>query len=196
MGLLNFIPPQYKMLAYGIAAVLVFSAGMWKGYSWAANKYQAKIVVMEVEREQFVMQKQELANRLLVSLDAVKEVIVTKYVDRVKVIKEKEYVYNKQAINNVPNQFELSNGWVYLHDSSARGDPADPARSSDATPSGVADNQALAIIVSNNSAALQNAEQLRAVLEIVRETNRVVEEANAKIREINKKNKKKNRWNN
>jgi hypothetical protein len=95
--------------------------------------------------------------------------VVTKYVDKVKVVKQKEYVYVQSAENLVPSLVTMSNGWVYTHDSSASASDADPARASDATSSGVKDNQALATIVSNYSACRQNSEQLIALQEWVKQ---------------------------
>lgn len=193
MGILgNLIPPQYKIFAYaGILFVLV-TAAFWKGYGCAADNYQVKIDKLVLERDTYVSQKQDLATQLELALANVKEVIVTKYVDRVKVIKEKEYVYRDQAVNVVPSNCELSNGWVWLHDASARGEPSDATRSADATPSAIKDTEALAVVTENYSNANANAEQLKSLQEWVNEARRIVEEANAIIQKDNEK--KKNRW--
>jgi hypothetical protein len=57
----------------------------------------------------------------------------------------------------------MSNGWVYAHDASATSGDADSARASDASPSGIKDNEALLTIFSNYSRCEQNAEQLIAL---------------------------------
>jgi hypothetical protein len=54
----------------------------------------------------------------------------------------------------------MSNGWVYAHDASATSGDADPARASDASPSGIKDNEALLTIFNNYSRCLQNSQQL------------------------------------
>lgn len=195
MGILgNLIPPQYKIFAYAGILLVIVTAVFWKGYGCAADKYQVKLDAMELERTEYIAQKNELATRLELALSKVKEVIVTKYVDRVKVIKEKEYVYRDQAINVVPTKCELSSGWVWLHDASARGESADATRSADATPSGIKDTEALAVVTENYSIANLNAEQLKSLQEWVNEAQRTIEEANEIIRNNNEK--KKNRWNN
>jgi len=96
--------------------------------------------------------------------------VVTEYKTKIKTIvkKEKEYVY--QATNDVPAQFNMSNGWVYLHDSAATGSDSDTTLSSDGSSSGIKDNQALGIIVENYSICRQNAEQLRALQEFISKT--------------------------
>ena len=196
MGILGnlMIPPQYRIIAYAGIALVLFLGGLYKGYNWAADKYQVKLDAMILERTQYVAEKNQLATRLELALSDVKEVIVTKYVDRVKVIKEKEYVYRDQAISVVPSKCELSDGWVWLHDASARGEPSDATRSADATPSGIKDTEALAVVTENYSNANANAEQLKSLQEWVNEAKRIVEEANEVIRKNN--DKKKNRWNN
>jgi hypothetical protein len=119
MGLLkvlNFIPPQYKIFAYGAILLVIVTAVFWKGYGCAADKYQVKIDKLENEKAQYVMQKQELADRLLAKIGAITEVIVTKYVDRVKVIKEKETSSVDAANENTADKdTKLSSNWVCIH---------------------------------------------------------------------------------
>ena len=146
------------------------------GYTSAADKYQAKI-------DAYIAQKKELEFSLEEALANIKEVVVTKYVDKVKVVKEKEYVYVDQ-IKVVPSRCELSDGWVYLHDSSARGEDATTSGVADETPSGIRDTQALERIVKNYGICERNSEQLIALQEYVR----MAEEA---VRIANEKNKKK-----
>ena len=195
MGLLNpmnLIPPQYKMLAYGIiAAVIVgvlFGGGYCTGYHIAENKYVAIIKTMEAEAATLRAEKAELQVKLTAEIANVKEKIITKYVDRVRVIKEKEYVYREQATNNVPDRVELSNGWVYLHDTAAAGtDVPDSTRSADETGSGVKANQALATVTDNYAACHANSEQLTALQEYVKQVQTIVAQANEVIRKNNEK---------
>ena len=182
----NLIPPQYRLAAYIVAAVLVvgalFGGGYKTGHTFASNHYTAIIAKMEADAAKLEVEKAELQTKLTAEIANVKERIVTKYVDRVKVITKKEYVYREQATNNVPDRTELSNGWVSLHDDAATGRDADSTRSSDATGSGIAANQALARVTENYSACHANAEQLTSLQEYVREVQRVVAEANEILR--------------
>lgn len=104
-----------------------------------------------------------LYTELLSEQQKVDTVIETVYVDRIKTVKEKEYVYVKQAADDVPATFQLSAGWVYLHDAAASGMDADASRSSDATPSGVQDNQGIGIVVTNYSECRVDRERLIAL---------------------------------
>ncbi len=182
----NLIPPQWRITAYVVAAVLVvgalFGGGYKTGHTFATNHYVAIISKMEADAAKLEVEKAELQTKLTAEIANVKERIVTKYVDRVKVITRKEYIYREQANNNVPDRTELSNGWVSLHDDAATGRDADSTRSSDATGSGVAANQALARVTENYAACRANAEQLTALQEYVREVQRVVAEANELLR--------------
>jgi hypothetical protein len=174
----NLIPPQYKWIAYVVVILAIFLSGVYTGYDWAATKYKAQITILEDKMKIFVLEKQELSSRLEASLANVRVEVITKYVDRVRVIKEKQYVYRDQVVNVVPNQFQLSSGWVSLHDASARGEDADPTRSADATPSGVEDNQALGVIIENYETCRTNAEQLIGLQEYVKEAQKIVAQAN------------------
>lgn len=186
---INLIPPQYKMLAYIIIFLVVvsvsFGSGTWTGHKLTQNHYVAIISKMEADAAKLEAEKAALQVKLTAEIANVKEKIITKYVDRVKVITKKEYVYREQANNNVPDRAVLSNGWVYLHDAAAGNSNADSTRSADATPSGVEANQALGVVTENYTACHANAEQLTSLQEYVREVQQIVAEANELIRNKN-----------
>ncbi|CAB4124280.1 hypothetical protein UFOVP49_118 [uncultured Caudovirales phage] len=163
----SLIPLPYRILAILLLLVGVFGYGYIKGSHKAdvelaayASKFQALKIALDEEK----------AN--------IKEKIVTEYVDRIEVVKEKEYVYREKAKTSVPAQYTLSNGWVYLHDVSATGGNADDARTSDATASDVKDNQALGVVVENYSLCRQNAEQLISLQDYITKVKAAVEKAN------------------
>lgn len=184
---ISLIPPQFKILAYILIVAAIFGSGYFVGHKFAKNHYTAVIATMKLEAEQLKTKQAELQTALTAEIAKVKERIVTQYVDRIKVVKEKEYVYRDQATNVVPDRTELSNGWVYLHDSSARGTDADPTRSADATSSGVEANQALATVVENYGTCQANAEQLTSLQNYVRDAKKAVDAANETIKKINGK---------
>lgn len=163
------IPLPYKILAIVLIAIGAFGYGMKLGTDKA-----------KVEIERFAVQNEQLKNDLEKEQNNIKEKVVTEFIDRVKVVKEKEYVFLNQAENNVPAQFNLSNGWVYLHDAAtgASGGNADPTRSSDATASDIKDNQALATIISNYSACLQNSQQLIGLQKWALESKQAIDKQN------------------
>jgi len=135
------------------AAALVIGAfifGYMKGSAYA-----------EAELARFSAEKSKQVAELEKKNTEISNQVVTEYVDRTNTIREKEYVYRDIAQNSVPTQHDMSNGWVYTHDLSATSSDADPARASDASPSGVADNTALLTVISNYANCQSNAEQLK-----------------------------------
>jgi hypothetical protein len=112
----NLIPLPYRILGAVLIVVTLIGGSVWYGYNKAENKYIAKIASYEAEKEL-------LQTRLDAALADVKVEVVTKYIDVVKTVKEKEYVYRDKIVT-VPSKCYLSNGWVYLHDSVARGEDA------------------------------------------------------------------------
>ncbi len=167
----GMIPLPYKLLAIGAALVGVFVFGYMKGSAYA-----------EAELARFSAEKSAQIAELERKNSEISTQVVTEYVDRTNVIKEKEYVYRDIAQNSVPSQHVMSNGWVYTHDVSARADNADPTRASDATPSGIADTTALVGIIGNYSRCQQNAEQLIALQKWITDNKAAIEELNKKAK--------------
>jgi hypothetical protein len=163
----NIIPLPYKLLAGAALIIGVFLFGYMKGSAYA-----------EAELAKFSAK----ANKQIADLEKknseISTKVVTQYVDRVNTIKEKEYVYLDRAKNNVPAQHDMSNGWMFAHDASASGSDADPTRSSDASPSGIKDNQALVTIIQNYSRCMQNSQQLIGLQQWINDNKRAIEESN------------------
>ena len=175
LGFFKLIPKsvwKYVAILVGIAALL--SGAYFKGYDKAEDKYLAEIA-------EFNAQKIILEARLQTALSEVKVEVVTEYVDRVKVVKEKEYVYRDKIVT-VPSKCELSDGWVRLHDASARGSDAGTTDFSNEAPSGIRDTEALGTVVENYSICHQNAEQLKALQEWVRSAQAEVLRLNEEAR--------------
>ena len=85
------IPLPYKLLAIGAALVGVFIFGYMKGSAYA-----------EAELARFSAQKSEQVAELERKNSAISTQVVTKYVDRVNTIREKEYVYRDIVKDSVP----------------------------------------------------------------------------------------------
>ena len=166
--MLSMIPLPYKLIAGAALRAGVFFYGYMKGSAYA-----------DAELARFGQKNAELVADLEKKNTEISTEVVTEYVDRVQTIREKEYVYRDLAQSSVPNQFTMSNGWVYTHDVSARADNADPTRASDATPSGIADTTALVGILGNYSRCQQNAEQLRQLQQWIILNKEAVEKAKA-----------------
>jgi hypothetical protein len=65
---------------------------------------------------------------------------------------------------------------VFLHDTSATSSDADPTRSSDASPSGIKDNEALLTIFNNYSRCEQNAQQLISLQKWISDNKTAIDE--------------------
>jgi hypothetical protein len=160
----GMIPLPYKLLAGAALIIGVFFYGYMKGSAYA-----------EAELQRFAAEKNKVVAELEKKNAEISNTVVTEYVDRVNVVKEKEYVYKNLAETVVPSQSVMSNGWVFTHDSSASARDADPTRASDATSSGITDTTALVGIITNYSRCQQNAEQLRQLQQWITQNKEAVD---------------------
>ena len=168
----GMIPLPYKLLA-GAALILgVFVYGYMKGSAYADAELQRFAAKASTQVAELEKKNAEISNN-----------VVTEYVDRTNTIREKEYVYVDAAKDSVPSQSVMSNGWVFTHDISASASDADATRSSDASPSGIKDTDALIGIIRNYAICQSNSVQLT-------ELQRWINENKAAIDELNKKAKK------
>jgi phage FluMu gp28-like protein len=163
----GMIPLPYKLLAAAALLIGIFFYGYMKGSAYAEAELQRFAAESATKVAELEKKNAEISGK-----------VVTEFVDRTNTIREKEYVYLDHAKNTVPSQSVLSNGWVFTHDASASNGDADATRSSDASPSGIKDNEALLTIVSNYSRCLQNNQQLTSLQEWINNNKRAVDEAN------------------
>ena len=98
--------------------------------------------------------------------------VETKYVDRIKTIREKGDVIVREVPVYVPaDSCDLPGGFRVLHDAASQGIVPDPADIPDAAP--VPAQEAAGTVAGNYSTCLQNAEQLTGLQEWVREQQRL-----------------------
>ncbi len=105
--------------------------------------------------------------------------VTTEFVDRTNTIREKEVIYRNVASQMEP-QYDMSNGWVHLHDAAAKLVNPDMQLASDKSPSGIMDTSALAVVIGNYSICKQNAEQLTSLQKWIKENQAAIEASNAK----------------
>jgi hypothetical protein len=160
-------------LIAGMSFVFVVSIGA--AYTIGHIKGNAKA---EVEIAEYESEASKKISELNAKIKEAEGKVVIEYVDRVKRVKEKEYVYVDSAKNDVGSNLELNEGWVYLHDVSAKGEQADREIARNKDPSGVADNEALAVVVTNYSRCRENAEQLRSLQNWISTTKTTVDKQN------------------
>lgn len=162
------IPLPYKLLALVFVVGGAFAAGYKKGTD--AGEVMIQQAANEAEQLKIELEKEQ---------NNIKERVITEYQDRIVKVKEREVVYQNAAENTVPGQFTLSNGWVYLHDTSVLGNELNPDLASDDTESTTKDNQALGTVLSNYSVCLQNAQQLVSLQSWILETKASIDKQNA-----------------
>lgn len=162
--MLRMIPLPYKLLAIAAAFIGVFVYGYMKGSAYAEVELQRFAAKASAQVAELEKKNSEISNK-----------VVTEYVDRTNTIREKEYVYVDAAKNTVPSQSVMSNGWVFTHDISASASDADATRSSDASPSGIKDTDALVGIIRNYAICQSNAVQLTELQRWINENKEAVD---------------------
>jgi len=99
--------------------------------------------------------------------------VVTQYVDRVRLMREKGDTIIKEIPVYVPVQADaacsIKRGFVRLHDAAVADELPEPARDADAAAAGIALSAVAGTVAANYQTCHENAEQLRALQAWVRE---------------------------
>ena len=156
------IPWPYRLLALAVFGLALVSFGWNKGAGhvqaqWDATVRQQALQATAVREEQ---------------AQATVEVI-TEYVDRVRVVREKGDTIIKEVPVYVPVQADaactINRGFVRLHDAAAAGALPEPARDADAAAADIALSTVAATVATNYQTCHETAEQLKALQTWVRE---------------------------
>jgi hypothetical protein len=165
--MLGMIPLPVKALA------IVFIIAGAAGYGYMKGSAHA-----EIELANYRADAEKQISELKEENIKISDNVVTEYIDRTNTIHEKEVIY-RQAAGGLQPQHDLSNGWVHLHDAAARLVNPDMQLASDRSPSGIMDNSALAVVMSNYAVCKQNSEQLESLQKWITDNRTAVEAANA-----------------
>ncbi|MCC6591841.1 MAG: hypothetical protein IT479_01075 [Xanthomonadales bacterium] len=99
--------------------------------------------------------------------------VVTQYVDRIRVVREKGDTIIKEVPVYVPVQADaactINRGFVRLHDAAAAGALPEPARDTDAAAAGIALSAVAGTVATNYQTCHETAEQLSALQAWIRE---------------------------
>jgi hypothetical protein len=159
---------QYRMPAE-LVGVLCLCAGAYF-FGWRGNeeKWLAKIKELE-EKVQIAEAKSREVNT----------VIETKFVTKIKVVKETVYA-NREIIREVAgaqldSQCSLPKSSIVLHDSASRNEVARGPESVDGTPSDIKASQLLETVVDNYGSCHENIEKLKAWQEWYRAQKQIFE---------------------
>ena len=148
----------HRLLALAAMAAALLGLGWVKGAGHVQARWDAAV------------QQQSLQTAALRERQAQATVkVVTQYVDRVRVVREKGDTIFKEVPVYVPAQADaactINRGFVCLHDAAAAGELPEPARDADAAATGLALSAVAGTVAANYQTCHENAEQLRALQE-------------------------------
>jgi len=151
---MTLIPWPYRVL------VLIALTGTSLGFGWIKGAEQVQARWDAAVREQAL---QAAAVRVRQAEATVK--VMTRYVDRVRVVREKGETIIKEVPVYVPMEADaacsVNRGFVRVHDAAAHNNLPEPAGVADAGASGVALSDVAATVADNYRRCHENAEQLR-----------------------------------
>lgn len=170
MGALSvLIPWPYRLLAMAALAVALVGFGWVKGaghvqaeWDVATGKQALQVAVVKQRQAEATVQ------------------VVTKYVDRVKVVRETGDTIIKEVPVYVTVEADaacvLHRGFVRLHDAAAAGRLPQAAGAADALPAGIALSAVAGTVADNYQRCHENAEQLKSLQEWIRAQEAAVNE--------------------
>lgn len=159
---MTLIPWPYRLLALVALAAALIGFGWVKGAGHVQARWDAAV------------QQQSLQTAALRERQAQATVkVVTEYVDRVRVVREKGDTIIKEVPVYVPIQADaactINRGFVRLHDAAAAGELPEPAGNADASAAGLALSAVATTVTTNYQTCHENAEKLRALQKWIRE---------------------------
>ena len=153
---MSLIPWPYRLLALAALAVALIGFGWVKGAGHVQTRWDAAV-------QQQTLQATAIRERQAQA--TVK--VVTEYVDRVRIVREKGDTIVKEVPVYVPVQADaactINRGFVRLHDAAAASELPEPAKDADAAAAGIALSAVAGTVAANYQTCHENAEQLRAL---------------------------------
>lgn len=160
---MSLIPWPYRLLALAALGIALFGFGWIKGASHVQTQWDAATAVQQQAQAQLQIQQAEATVQ-----------VVTQYVDRIQIVREKGDTLIQEVPVYVPIQADAActvhRGFVSLHDAAAAGELPQSARDADAPAEGLALSAVAATVVSNYQTCHENAEQLKALQDWIRQT--------------------------
>ena len=165
---LKFIPfvSLYRLpIQVASIAILVFGVYMEGGIA-TQEKWEARVAEVKLE----------MAKKEVVSAEVTTKV-VTKYINKVQIVKEKGNEIIKQVpvyiTKDADAKCDVPTGFVVLHDSASRNEVPDATRKVDETTSTVKISGVAETVVDNYTTYHEVAEQLRSLQDWVREQQKI-----------------------
>lgn len=153
-----------------IAAAILIALGLfgWRIHEYGQSRYEAGKSATQADWDAAVERGRIELERLRTEASKVTVRTETKYIDRVKVIREKGDAIVREVQVFVPaDTADLPGGWRLLHDAAAANDPV-PEASGIAHAAGVPAQTAAITVAENYAAAHENAARLTSLQEWVR----------------------------
>jgi hypothetical protein len=152
----SVVPWPYRLLALAALSAALVGFGWVKGAGHVQAEWDAAV------------QQQALNVAAIRERQAQATVkVVTEYVDRVRIVREKGDTIIKEVPVYVPVQADaactINRGFVLLHDAAAAGELPEPARDADAAATDIALSAVAGTVAANYRTCHENAEQLRAL---------------------------------
>jgi hypothetical protein len=153
---MNPVAWLYRLLGFMALAAALIGLGWFSGANHVQAQWDATV------------QKQTLQVAAVRERQAQATVkVVTQYVGRVRVVREKGETIIKEVPVYVPVQADaacaINRGFVRLHDAAASGELPESARDADAAATGLALSAVAGTVAANYQTCHENAEQLRAL---------------------------------
>ena len=159
---MSVIPWPYRLLALAALGLALVGFGWVKGAGHVQAQWDAAV---QEQALQATAVREEQAQATVE--------VITEYVDRVRVVREKGDTIIKEVPVYVPVQADaactINRGFVRLHDAAAAGALPEPARDTDAAAADIALSTVAATVATNYQTCHETAEQLRALQTWVRE---------------------------
>lgn len=164
---MGMIPLPIKLMA--ILFIVLGAAG------WGYMKGSAHA---EIELANYQAKAEKQISNLKTENVKISDNVTTEYVDRTNTIRDTEIIYRDRLVGLGEGQNNLSNGWVELHDAAAKLANPDALLASDKSPSGIMDNSALAVVLTNYSVCHQNKQQLISLQSWITQNRAAIDKAN------------------
>lgn len=165
----SMIPFPVKMLAI---IFLITGAAVW-GYMKGSAQAEIALANYQADAEKQISDLKTENTRI-------SDNVTTEFIENTNTIREKEIIYRDRLVDLGPGVNNVSTGWVELHDAAAKLADPDAILASDRSPSGVMDNAALAVVLTNYRVAHENKQQLISLQKWITDNRAAIEAANLK----------------
>ncbi len=163
---------KLALLGGVLAFLLAVGGGLYYvGYTKGAN-------VSKVEISKYEKKVSDLNTKLKTATGKVDIREVTVYKDKL-IYQDRVVTKNHEVIKyQVPEQFKVSQGWIYAYNQSIAGLPIDPEKAKDDRASWASDRSVLGFVADNNGVCLANGTQLDSVIATIKAREAALNEVN------------------